>query len=248
METEIRKITKSCTDAQRDTVAEALSERFGFNSADDFYNAIGYGGVMISKIVTRLDDLCASVIKAEEKSTAPAITEPEQIVSLYKPKNVKSNSGIIVDGESGCMVKFAKCCNPLPGDDVIGFVTKGYGISIHKCDCPNVTANRPKPEYSERWVDARWENEFGLSSEKDLFEANLQIFVRDGLGVLANITKALADMKVSIMAISSSQKGNTGSMIINIKIGCKNVSHFYSIVSKLKTVPNVESVVRGFGA
>lgn len=242
---ELRRYGRAYSENDRNQIVQTIALRMGIQGADDLYNTVGFGGLSISRLSARLKDEFERVVPAPVVESKP---EASKISLDQPPRNLKSRSGIIVDGEYGCEVKFAKCCNPLPGDDVIGFVTKGYGISIHKCDCPNVTANRPKPEYSERWVDARWENEFGLSSEKDLFEANLQIFVRDGLGVLANITKALADMKVSIMAISSSQKGNTGSMIINIKIGCKNVSHFYSIVSKLKTVPNVESVVRGFGA
>ena len=96
-------------------------------------------------------------------------------------------------------------------------------------------------------MDARWENAFGPTSEKDLYEANIQVLVRDEIGVLANITKALADMKVSIMGISSSQHSNGRNATINLKVGCKNVGHFHSIVSKLKAVSEVESVFRGFG-
>ena len=119
---------------------------------------------------------------------------------------------------------------------------------MHKCDCPNVVSARSKPENDDRWVDARWENEFGSIGETNLYEANIQVFVHDAIGVLASITKALADMKVSIMSISSSQKSDASLTIINLKVGCKNVGHFHSIVSKLKTVQEVESVTRGFGA
>ncbi len=243
IERELRRYGRSYTDAEKNLVVEAVARRIGVQGADDLYNTLGFGGLSISRLATRLKDEFDKIVKsdeAEEKEAALPRT-------VEAPRNLKSRSGIIIDGEYGCEVKFARCCNPLPGDEVIGFVTKGYGISVHKCDCPNVLSGRAKPEYAERWVNAIWENAFGPTGEKDLYEANIQVFVRDEIGVLASVTKALADMKVSIMSISSSQRANGVDATINLKVGCKNVGHFHSIVSKLKAVPEVESVVRGFG-
>ncbi|MBR5044705.1 MAG: bifunctional (p)ppGpp synthetase/guanosine-3',5'-bis(diphosphate) 3'-pyrophosphohydrolase, partial [Clostridia bacterium] len=125
---------------------------------------------------------------------------------------------------------------------------RGYGISIHKTDCPKVLQNRGKEEYSGRWVNAIWENTLGIGGdERGMYEANLQIRVRNEMGVLADITKALADMKVFVLSVSSSPKSGAESAILNLKVGCRSVEHFYSIVSKLKTVDAVESVARGYG-
>ena len=162
---------------------------------------------------------------------------------VEKPKNLKSNSGIIVDGESGCLVKFAKCCNPLPGDNVIGFITKGYGISIHKCDCPNVESARKNGTDATRWVDAHWEN---AGRSNDEYEAMLQITTYDRIGMLADISVALADMRVSILQINTQNRPDTQTTIINLKISCKNVDHFSSIVSRLNSLKDVISVVRGY--
>ena len=173
---------------------------------------------------------------------------PEDAFRLVeKPKNLRRGSGIVVDGESGCEVKFAKCCNPLPGDTVIGFITKGFGISIHKADCPNVRLNREREEYRDRWVEAHWEGDAASENNRNLYEANLKVFVLDDIGVLAEGSAALADMKVSIMRISSHQIGDNGHAVINLAIGCRNVEHFKSIVSRLRSIPAVESVDRGFG-
>ena len=244
IERELRRYGRPFTDAERTEIVEAVAKRVGVQGADDLYNTVGFGGLSISRLATRLRDEFDKVVKASE----PEVSEEIAVRTVEAPRNLKSKSGIVIDGEYGCEVKFAKCCNPLPGDEIVGFVTKGYGISVHKCDCPNVVSGRKKPENNERWVDAAWESDVGILGTADLFEANIQVFVRDEIGVLAGITKALADMKVSIMSISSSQKGDGSLTIINLKVGCKNVGHFHSIVSKLKSVQEVESVSRGFGA
>ena len=141
-------------------------------------------------------------------------------------------------------MKFAKCCNPLPGDEVVGFVTKGYGISIHKQDCPNYVQGRNKPDLRDRWKPAHWEGSVSESS-KSVYEALLQIHTLDTVGVLADITVALADMKVSILHINS-QKAGADRVIINLKIGGKNVEHYNSIVSRLRGLRNILDVTRGF--
>ncbi len=244
IEKELKRYGRPFTDAERNEVVEAVAKRVGVQGADDLYNTVGFGGLSISRLATRLKDEFDKIVKSVESEEAK---EP-QVRTVQAPRNLKRRSGIVIDGEYGCEVKFAKCCNPLPGDDIVGFVTKGYGISVHKCDCPNVAIGKKKPENDGRWVDTRWESDVGILGASDLFEANLQVFVHDEIGVLASITKALADMKVSIMSISSSQKGDGSVTIINLKVGCKNVGHFHSIVSKLKSVQGVESVSRGFGA
>ena len=245
IEAEIKRCNKTCTEAQRDQVAEMLSSRYGYNSSEDFYNALGYGGVMISKILKRLEDACAKLSKPEQIESAPVKdVEPEKIVVATKPRNVKSNSGIIVDGEAGCMVKFAKCCNPLPGDSVIGFVTKGFGISIHKKDCPNVVQGLNSAENKERWKTAYWESVDEKGSNTSIYEALLQIYADDRIGMLADISGALADMRVSILQINVMRQGDR--TIINLKVGCRNIEHYNSIVSRLSGLNGVNNIQRGF--
>jgi len=132
----------------------------------------------------------------------------------------------------------------LPGDDVVGFVTKGYGISIHKKDCPNVIEGMKNDENKDRWKVAYWEDQDNGSS-RSVYEALLQLFTEDRVGMLADIAVALADMKVSILQVNS-QKRNNGRCIITLKISCKNIEHYDSIVSRLRSLNGVESVARGF--
>ena len=240
---ELKRHCKSFTEAQRDEIIATISAHYGFNSPDDFYNAIGYGGLMVSKFAKRLQDECDRVIKPEVEPTSTADAIPLAITT--KPKNVKSDSGIVVDGEMGCMVKFAKCCNPLPGDSVIGFVTKGFGISIHKLDCPNVIQGRKNPENATRWKEAHWEGAVESGRSNSIYEALLQIYVDDRIGMLADITTALADMRVSIMQINVTPRTDSA-YVINMKIGCRNIDHYNSIVSRLRGLRGVVNILRGF--
>ncbi|MBR2381359.1 MAG: bifunctional (p)ppGpp synthetase/guanosine-3',5'-bis(diphosphate) 3'-pyrophosphohydrolase [Clostridia bacterium] len=238
VEGEIKKAGYVVNEATRTEAVENVAVRNGFSTADDLYNTIGYGGIQLSKVRNKIVDEIAKMVAPVEPP--PVVTE-ETIITA-KPRKIKSNSGIIVDGESGCSVKFAKCCNPLPGDSVIGFITKGYGISIHKCDCPNVINGKKNPEYADRWVEASWDAD--SSEKRSLFEANLQIRVDDRIGMLADISVALADMRVDILQINV--QTTSGGSIVTLKVGCKNTDHYASIVSRLRSIPGIYDVSRGF--
>ena len=150
----------------------------------------------------------------------------------------------MIDGEYGCQVKFAKCCNPLPGDSVVGFITKGYGISVHKQDCPNFTSMMAIPENASRSVEAHWENN-GSSGTSDMYEAQVAVYVYDRLGIVADISVALSEMRVFLLQINTTKSGSDRT-VVNLKISCKNVEHYRSIVSRLKSISGVADVVRGF--
>ena len=242
VEAEIRKHCRTVTEAQSDAITATLAARLGFSCAEDFFCAIGYGGLMMSKILKRLQDECDRVVKVEEP---PLELLPEDLPVVKPTKKIRSNSGIIVDGEGGCAVKFAKCCNPLPGDPVIGFVTKGFGISIHKQDCPNVLQGKQNPENADRWKEAHWEAAQTRGDAQSVYEALLQVHVDDRIGMLADISVALADMRVSILQVGVVSRSEERS-IVNLKIGCRNIDHYHSIVSRLKTLDGVFSIVRGF--
>ncbi len=240
---EFRKQSLKLDEQARGEVMAAVAQRIGFASADDLYNGVGYGGISINKLANKIREEAQKYTTPE---TEPhTVTEEDIVGKTQKPKNLKSNSGIIVDGESGCQVKFAKCCNPLPGDEVIGFVTKGYGISIHKKDCPNVIEGMKKEENSDRWKIARWESANNQDSTRNVYEALLQLFTEDRVGMLADVAVALADMKVAILQVNS-QKRTNGRCIISLKISCKNIDHYNSIVARLRSLDGVDSVGRGF--
>ena len=233
---EFRRIGRAYTEAQRTEILTNVARRIGIHDIDDLYNTIGYGGITVSKIGTKLKDEFDRVVKVEEALPMDA----EQVQTVTRKK--KSNGGVIVDGVEGLSVKFSKCCNPLPGDPVIGFITKGYGISIHKQDCPNVVSGLNNPAYINRWVNARWEHTAASGASE--FEAQIRITAQPAIRLIADITMALADMKVALLAITTHTRSDCTQ--IELTVSCKNLDHFKSIVSRLRSVENVEEVTRGY--
>ena len=243
IDAELRHWTKACTENKRNELVAAVGKRLGFMSADDLYNTLGYGGISMGKISGKLHDEYIRTMEAEAQESAEPITV-EQIKTV-SPQTIRTGSGgIVVDGAYGCHVKFAHCCNPLPGDEVIGFITKGFGISIHKQDCPNVKAGLSNPDHAGRWIEAHWDIA-DSHADQSMYEAQITVYVNDRLGIVADISVALSDMRVFLLQINTTN-GPSGQSIINLKISCKNVEHYHSIVSRLKSINGVVDVVRGF--
>ena len=242
VEKELRRINKNVTDAEIDELVLSAARRVGIQTTDDFYNTLGFGGISLQRFIPKMKEELEKLYAEEE---APMTQEDElskiKLTNLTKKKH--SSGGIIIEGEGGYQVKFAKCCNPLPGDAIIGFITRGFGVSIHKLDCHNVAESRKNEENLARWVNAAWEREDFNSGEN--YEAALQLITEDGIGVIASISMALADMHVSISSINT-QTLKSGDVAINISIGCRNTSHFESIVSRLRSLKSVIHVTRGF--
>ncbi len=241
VEREIKRLYKQITDAQINDIVSVIAKRVGINNVDDFYNTLGFGGISLSRFIPKIKD---EIEKLRSDSDTPLTTEEEiSKIKLAPTSRRKSSGGIIIDGEAGYQVKFAKCCNPLPGDRIVGFVTRGFGVSVHKADCPNVIASRGNEDNLARWVRAEWETQDNAQSST--YEASIQILSEEGIGVIAGISVALADMKVNISQINT-QVTKDGDNIVNVVIGCRNVAHYDAIVSKLRSVPKVISVKRGF--
>ena len=240
---EFKKYGRPYTDAQRTEVLTNVAHRIGIKSEEDLLNTIGYGGLSVSKISGRLKDEFDRVVAPQQ---LPTVTEPEQMVTAVPTKRHKTGGGIIVDGQTGCLVKFAKCCNPLPGDNVIGFITRGYGISIHKSDCPNIRGMLDKGENDDRFVSAHWDVQTDVQSQHT-YDAFVQIYAQQSLSLLADVSSALAEMKVSLLSINYQTKSD-GDVVINLNIACRNLDHVKSIVARLKAVNGVDDVKRGFGA
>ena len=230
-----------CTDAEMEEIATTVAKRIGMIDANDLYNAIGYGGISYTKIESKLTDEYERNYK-KEPVKEPVIEPTPQHSAAVKKR--KSSGGVIVDGEDGCAVKFAKCCNPLPGEKIIGFITKGYGISIHKADCPNISNAYANEENVNRFVKAEWNMSSGSSFST--YESAIQIFVTNRISILADISVALADMRVDIVSINT--QNLDGASIINMVISCKDISHFNSIVSRVRNIKDVIRVTRVLGA
>ncbi len=204
-------------------------KRHNCSTIVDFYAAIGYGGVILSRIMQRLKDKYQKYYE-----------QPESIEQKAPPKVTKSSSGVIVEGESNIIVKFAQCCNPLPGDDIIGFITKGHGVSIHKQDCPTYIAAQSKEP--ERWVDARWAS---AASVNTTYKVTLDIVAKENILIIADLTKLMAELHIPLTNISVSMLKN-GNANVLATINAAGVAQLNNIIARIKKLPDVISVDRTF--
>ena len=230
------------TEAQYNTIMANISKRLGLHEVDDLYNTIGYGGLSVSKFAGKLRDAFDAVV-VPEPAPEP-LRDVSQVQLAPKVHHAKHFTGsVIVDGVDGCQVKYAKCCNPLPGDKLIAFVTKGFGISVHKADCINIAKKRASGEDEFRFKDAQWVDEYVNGAQNRTFEAVVHITAVNSYVLIAEITMALADMRVSILQMNSQNK-NDNEVNITMTLGCKNLEHLYSIQARLRSIRDVLHVSR----
>ena len=229
-----------CTEDDKLEIVATVGKRFGMNEADDLFNAIGYGGIALTKVELKIRDEYERNYKPVAEKEINTI-EP----TVQGTKHRKSTGGVLVDGVDGCAVKFAKCCNPLPGESIIGFITKGYGISIHKSDCPNISIAYANEENANRFVKVEWDSP-SSNSYKASYDSSIQIVVNNRISMLAEISMALAEMRVDIVSIST--RNVEDSTILNMTISCRDIGHFNSIINKLKAIKDVIRVTRVVGA
>lgn len=205
-------------------------KRHNCSTLDNFYAAIGYGGVILSRMTQRLKDRYEKLYGGAE--------EPE--IKTYTPK--KSSTGVVVDGQENVLVKFSKCCNPVPGDDIVGFVTRGHGVSVHKKTCVNYlnaidTGNEP-----ERWIEVHWA-ENSINNSAPVYKVTLDIAASENIVILAEISKTLAEMHIPVSELSVKELKNGNSSIF-VTISTAGVSQLSNIIAKIKKIPNVISVDR----
>lgn len=201
-------------------------------SVDDLYAAIGYGGVAMSKVIQRIKD---SAARAQKEHNAELMTAEENI----EETNARSRKkGIIIEGIENCQIKFAQCCNPLPGDPIIGFVTRGFGVSIHKQDCVNVINNMDSEENRDRWLKASW-----AGVDDTTYRATIDIISEQKSSVIADITAAIAANKIPMheMNMHRLKNGNTN-LLITIEVA--GVEQLTNVISRLQKIPGVISADR----
>ncbi|MBO5382878.1 MAG: bifunctional (p)ppGpp synthetase/guanosine-3',5'-bis(diphosphate) 3'-pyrophosphohydrolase, partial [Ruminococcus sp.] len=206
-------------------------KRHNCNNIEDFYASIGYGGILLSKIITRLKD-------KYQKQYALTEEEINKPVPLIKPNTSKST--IILDKIDDCVVKFAQCCNPLPGDEIVGYITRGHGISVHTTSCTNYKAalNRNIDEELERWCDIQWSEE-GSSA----MQTSIEVIALDRVGLVFDITAILTEARVPIVH-SSSRLLKNGNALFEATITIASIEQLRNLFEKLRRIKDVISVER----
>ncbi len=209
-----------------------IAERQRCNSIDDFFAAIGYGGITFTKLIPRIKEDYTKLVKASQPHQEAAVSVQPQ------KKTVKSTEGIIIEGIDNCLIKFSRCCDPLPGDDIIGFITRGHGVSIHTKKCANVPKDITKAAEPERWINAAWDTKVQNS-----YRVTLAVTCMDRVGMLADLSAVIANMHVMIHSIFT-KDSNDGRSTIYLAITVNGAEHMKNVCEKLKKVKGVLSTER----
>lgn len=227
---EFRRNLITLSDSDKESFLADIAARQRYNSVEDFYAAIGYGGLSLQKLIPRIREEFQRLYRTPTQKDALLLG---RIPPRQQP--AKASSGVIVEGLDGCLVKFARCCNPVPGDDIVGFITRGFGVSIHKRDCVNVVN---ADTTSDRWVRTEW-----ASTVKESFKSTIDIIGSDRQGLLADVSVALSNMRVPIHTLMA-REGKDNRSHIQVTIGIGDLEQLRGIMSNLRKIDGVITVQR----
>jgi len=236
---EMRRNGIALAEANEADVIAPLLKKLSFAGIEDLYAAIGYGGVTATKTVNRIrDDLIKSQKASGTKTAIDRLNDAaERRNKQSKPQ--RAIQGVIVAGIDNCLVKFARCCTPVPGDDIVGFITRGYGVSIHRSDCQNHISGRLNPDAEAgRWIDVSWAEDI-----TEGYVTNLQISSRDRSGLIMDIATALNSLNAKVRSLNARDLGD-GMASAHLTVEVKNLDELKTIISRLSAVRSVTSVTR----
>ncbi|HIT01780.1 MAG TPA: bifunctional (p)ppGpp synthetase/guanosine-3',5'-bis(diphosphate) 3'-pyrophosphohydrolase [Candidatus Enterenecus merdae] len=231
-------------------VLETLLKRVRFGALDELYAAIGYGGMSAQKAAARMKEELVRMGRlerqnAERQAMQDRLSAGQTIFPAAhrqpaptpgQPRH--SESGVVVEGLDNCMVKFAKCCTPVPGDPVVGFITRGYGVSIHRQDCPNADPARRAPEEAGRWVDVSW-----VEGDQAAYRTCLEISAKDRDGLALDVAMALSTQKVKVNNLSARSQPD-GYALVSLELSVKDQQELAGVIRKLSQIQGVFLVKR----
>ena len=234
LEKEVKRLGLSSSELLTEEYLMALFKRYGYSSLDDLYCSVGYGSIPISKVIARLKEEQRK--KAEQKESHLTI---ENISSVVTPlaQSTKSSDGVVVSGIDNCLIRYSKCCNPVPGDRIIGYITRGRGVSVHRQDCVNIANAYSIPEEKARLIEVSW-----ATGKETSFNASLKIETTDRPNMLFDIAAVFSEIKIPIKTINARSKDDVGFFDITVEIN--DIEQLERIISKLRNVKDVIDVSR----
>jgi GTP pyrophosphokinase len=215
-------------------VLPKILARLKFPSLEELYAAIGYGGMSAQKAVNRIRDELRTIERAKRAE------DSEEISFVSSDKKLRPIHGILVEGIDNCLVKFARCCSPVPGDPAIGYITRGFGVSVHRKDCKNYLKSIANPEEAGRWVRVAWAN-----SETDVYSTSLFITAKERSGVVLDITMILSAMKLKMTSLSA--RDDNGVTNVALVIEVHNSTELSNAIARLAAIQGVIDIRRGDG-
>ncbi len=234
LEKEAKRLGYEPKDLLRDEWLNSVCLRFNINNDEDMLAAVGYGGVAVNGVIAKLIEHHKKAIKA---ATPPDVSEMLETIKQQhnNTRKNKASHGILVEGESGMLVRLAKCCNPIPGDPIVGYITKGRGVSVHRADCPNVLSDDGD---TTRVIDVNWD----IGLDKD-YTVEIEIICNDASGVLTSVLSVPAEMKINVSAVNAkANKGNKTSTII-MSLEVHNAAQVSLVMGKIRRLKDVFSAV-----
>ncbi len=234
VEREFRRNGVILPEKQMTEFLQKIAEKQRFSTIDDLFAAIGYGGLSLNKIMPRIREDYNKLQRETEdplKAAEPPAAQPPK-------KVVKSPEGIVIEGIDNCLIKFSRCCDPLPGDEIIGFITRGHGVSIHTRQCSNVPKNIALCDEPERWVRATWDQK-----AKSDYRVTLGVTCINRVGMLADLSTALANMHVMIHSLFTKESKDSR-VVIYLTITVNSAEHLRNLSEKLKKIKGVIDVER----
>ncbi len=238
---------KRCGVTLKELTAEenlpVILKKLSFKSLDDMYAAIGYGGVTSLKLIGRLREDIQRILhqhQAERQAEVPVEGQPEATRPAV-PVREHSEQGIVVQGLSNCLVKFSKCCSPVPGDEIVGFITRGYGVSVHRKDCPNADPARRPPEEAGRWIKVSWGGK-----TRESYRTNLQVVSKDRPNLLVDISTILSAAKVHVSSLNARSTAD-GFALISLAVDVSDSQQLQAVMRRLEQISGVMRVTRPAG-
>ena len=238
---------KRCGVTLKELTAEenlpVILKKLSFKSLDDMYAAIGYGGVTSLKLIGRLREDIQRILhqhQTERQAEVPVEGQPE-VTRPAVPVREHSEQGIVVEGLSNCLVKFSKCCSPVPGDEIVGFITRGYGVSVHRKDCPNADPARRPPEEAGRWIKVSWGGK-----TRESYRTNLQVVSKDRPNLLVDISTILSAAKVHVSSLNARSTAD-GFALISLAVDVSDSQQLQAVMRRLEQISGVMRVTRPAG-
>ena len=242
-ESELKHVGVPLSEVAGTELEATLLKKLPYSTMDDMYAAIGYGGFSAQKAVGRIHEEIQRLKRqrqAEKEATEPVPDNPSATRPAI-PQRTRSEQGIIVEGLSNCLVKFSKCCTPVPGDDIVGFITRGYGVSVHRCDCPNAAPERRKPEEADRWIKVSWGTDV-----RESYLTSLEVFAKDSAHLVMDVSTALSTTNTRVKSLSADATAD-GYAIVRLLIYVSDSEQLKSVMKKLNQIGGVMKVDRPAG-
>ena len=219
-------------------------KKLAYNTLDDMYAAIGYGGVTSLKLIGRLREEIQKILKqhqADRQAEVPVEAGKPEATRPAVPTRAGGEQGIVVEGLDNCLVKFSKCCTPVPGDEIVGFITRGYGVSVHRRDCPNAAPERRRPEEAGRWIKVSWG-----TNTRESYRTALQVVAKDRLSLIMDVSTALAAIKTRVSSLNARSTPD-GFTLITMDVDVSDREQLRGVIRRLEQISGVMRVTRPAG-